>query len=354
MFVNVPLPLWGFCGPQQCVIDQFAVVARSIRPTQRVEFTWWQVLCNPEKMVDIVQEIRKLPNFLDHFFVFVTVFEEGSLSAASRKLNRAVSTISYSIKKLEEQAGCPLLIRKAPRVELTSQGASILVEARALIDQTMRLSAHMRALDAGQEPELRILVDVLFPREVLARTLTQFAQTNARVRLQLFHASLNTMWDDLRDGDYDLALTLTNQVPLELTSKVIARQTLSTYCASTHRLAELPQPLTAADYRRERQIYFVGRPEIEVERVGRVFSPDIWTVDDIEMLRQMVIRGLGWSFGTEDTFAAEVASGQIVPLHSNSPNMQTTKTVNVVWTLNRAPGVLGQAFVDFVEEAIQH
>ena len=304
-------------------------------------------------MADIVQEIRKLPNILDYFLVFVTVFEEGSLSAASRKLNRAVSSVSYSLKKLEEQAGCPLLIRQAPRVELTPQGASILPEARALIDQTLQLSTHMRALDAGQEPELRILVDVLFPREVLARTLAQFAQTEARVRLQLFHASLNTMWDDLRDGDYDLALTLTNQVPLELRSKVLAQQTISTYCASSHQLAGLRRPLTAEDYRRERQIYFVARPEIEVERVGRVFSTDIWTMDDIEMLRQTVIRGLGWSFGTEDTFAAEVTSGQIVPLRSNSPNMQSTKTINVVWTVNRAPGVLGQAFVDFLEIAIQ-
>ncbi len=303
-------------------------------------------------MVDIVQEIRKIPNILDYFFVFVTVFEEGSLSAASRKLNRAVSSVSYTIKKLEEHAGCPLLIRKTPRVELTAQGASILTEARAIIDQTVRLSTHMRALEAGQEPELRILVDVLFPREVLARTLAQFARTDARVRLQLFHASLNTMWDDLRAGDYDLALTLTDQVPLELTSKAIARQTLSTYCASSHRLATLPQPLTDADYRRERQIYFVARPEIEVERVGRVFSPDIWTVDDIEMLRQMVIRGLGWSVGTEDTCAAEIASGQVVPLVSNSPNMHSTKTINVVWTLNRSPGVLGQAFSDFVEQAL--
>lgn len=297
-----------------------------------------------------VQTFRKMPNLLDQLLVFVTVFEESSLSAAARRLNRAVSSVSYTLSQLELHAGCRLLRRDKNGIELTLEGEALFAEARFIVDQTTRLSAHMRALESGEEPTLRVLIDVLFPRELLARILGAFADRETRVRLQVFHASLNSMWDDLREGSYDMALALSNQVPLDMRARALGKVELSTYCASGHVLAALPGPLTEQTYRSHRQIYFVARPDIQVERVGRVFSTDVWTVDDIEMLRQMVIDGLGWSFGTEHTFRAEIATGQIVALSSTSPNLKSRRTVCLVQQLDKALGVLGQEFAKIAAE----
>lgn len=45
---------------------------------------------------------------LDQLKVFITVVETGSFAAASRKLNRATSVISYTIANLEAQLGVTL------------------------------------------------------------------------------------------------------------------------------------------------------------------------------------------------------------------------------------------------------
>lgn len=303
-------------------------------------------------MEDNVQEFRRISNSLDHLHVFVTVFEEGSLSAAARKLNRAVSSISYAIAQLERQAGQPLLKRSKLGVELTAHGEAIFSKSRAIVDQSGRLSAQMRALGRGEEATLRILVDVLFPRDVLRQILDTFSKRNTSLRLQIFHASLNTMWDDLRNNSYDMALSISDAVPLDMDATPIGYLELSAYCASSHPLALSSHPLTIDDFRAARQIYFVSRPDIVVESVGRVFSEDIWTVDDIETLRQMVIGGLGWSFGAPDTYADALSAGTVKDLKPKSPNLQSRRTLCIVQMQNRALGVLGQSFADIVETCV--
>ncbi|SHM31264.1 hypothetical protein SAMN05444398_11378 [Roseovarius pacificus] len=50
-------------------------------------------------------------------------------------------------------------------------------------------------------------------------------------------------------------------------------------------------PVPAGAFQAERRIYYIGDPTIGVERVGRVFSTDIWTVDDVEQIRRLMLAG---------------------------------------------------------------
>ena len=55
-----------------------------------------------------------IPTF-DQLRVFLAVVETGSFAAAGRKLNRAVSVISYGIGNLEAQLGLTLFEREGTR-----------------------------------------------------------------------------------------------------------------------------------------------------------------------------------------------------------------------------------------------
>jgi DNA-binding transcriptional LysR family regulator len=59
------------------------------------------------------------PNLIDHLTAFIAVAETASFSEAARRLGRAVSTISYSVTRLEESCGLQLLTRGAARPTLT-------------------------------------------------------------------------------------------------------------------------------------------------------------------------------------------------------------------------------------------
>ena len=61
---------------------------------------------------------------LDQLRIFLAVVDEGSFNGAARKLNRAVSVISYGVVNLEAQLGVSLFERSSGRQpRLTNAGA---------------------------------------------------------------------------------------------------------------------------------------------------------------------------------------------------------------------------------------
>src|SRR6185437_16268753 len=73
---------------------------------------------------------------------FTVVVDEGSLTAAARRLHLSQSALSQTIPSLERQLGVPLLRRYSTGVAVTDAGMILLREARALLAQ------HDRALAA--------------------------------------------------------------------------------------------------------------------------------------------------------------------------------------------------------------
>ena len=221
----------------------------------------------------------------------------------------------------------------------------LLAEARSVVDRARSFTTHAESLEKGEETRLRVLVDVLFPRADLNDALRAFATHHPHAQFQFFNSSLATLWDDLRDGNVDFALTLAAAIPSDIAARHLGTETLGPVCAAGHRLAGLPQPLAMRAFDRERQIYYVGSPQIDMERVGRLFSTDVWTVNDVESIKSMVTAGLGWCFSASRTFEAEIARGEVVALTCEDMQFHPVRTVVVAWPAHRRPGPLGRRMV---------
>ena len=115
-------------------------------------------------------------------------------------------------------------------------------------------------------------------------------------------------------------------------------------------MAKRKERLSLSELRRHRQLYYVGSPHLDVEKRGRIFSIDVWTSNDLEMLRFLIKRGIGWGFATEQFFHEELASGEIVQLDCPDIHLQVNCPMGFVWQLDRPPGPLGQElFKSFAE-----
>jgi DNA-binding transcriptional LysR family regulator len=87
---------------------------------------------------------------IDQLRVFIEAVDGGSFASASRKLNRAVSVISYTIAGLEEQPGFPLFERERTRKPvLTPAGRTMLAEARVIIKDVDSLRAKAKGVLEG-------------------------------------------------------------------------------------------------------------------------------------------------------------------------------------------------------------
>src|SRR6201996_7778346 len=100
---------------------------------------------------------------LDQIRTFLAAAEEGSFSAAGRKLRRAQSVVSQTLANLEAQLGVKLFDRSERYPKLTEEGRSLLPDARAVADNIDEFKARARAMREGLEPQLAVAMDVMYP-----------------------------------------------------------------------------------------------------------------------------------------------------------------------------------------------
>ena len=112
---------------------------------------------------------------VDQLLVLLAVVEEGSFTAAAKRLRRATSAISYAIDTLEAQLGLPLFDRGTTRKpKLTHVGEAIVSEAKAVAHSVDTLRARARGLLEGLESEVSLVVDTMYPSDQLVAVLNDF------------------------------------------------------------------------------------------------------------------------------------------------------------------------------------
>src|SRR5260221_11183674 len=127
---------------------------------------------------------------LDQLRTFIAAVDEGSFSAAGRKLRRAQSVVSQTLANLEAQLGVKLVARPARIPRLTEEGKSLLADARSVADNVDGFKARARAMREGLEPELSVVVDVMLPMEALTRAAAHSRKTYPHTPLRLYVEAL--------------------------------------------------------------------------------------------------------------------------------------------------------------------
>lgn len=120
---------------------------------------------------------------LDVLRSFVTGVEQGSFARAADRLGRSTSAISAQLKKLEEQAGAPVLRKSGRGLALTETGEIMLGYARRLIDLNDEAAAALRGADLAGQISLGLQQD--FGENLLTEVLGRFARAHPRVRIEV-------------------------------------------------------------------------------------------------------------------------------------------------------------------------
>src|SRR4051812_34097384 len=140
------------------------------------------------------------PTF-DQLRLFLAIVETGSFGAAARKLNRAVSVVSYGIANLEAQLGVTLFDREGTRKpQLSIAGRAVLAEARTVAHGMDGLRAKVKGLLEGLEAEVSLAVDVMLPTARLGAVLRAFRAEFPTVTLRLHVEALGAVTALILDG----------------------------------------------------------------------------------------------------------------------------------------------------------
>ena len=130
---------------------------------------------------------------------FAAVAEEGSLSAAARRLHLSQSALSQTIQSLERQLGVQLLLRSRTGVTATEAGAILLREGRALLAQYDQMLAGVARRDDGPRI-LKVGIPLELPADLLPGVLAELSTTFPLTRVEVSHASSAAQLAELRAG----------------------------------------------------------------------------------------------------------------------------------------------------------
>jgi DNA-binding transcriptional LysR family regulator len=148
--------------------------------------------------------MRRLNFDLDVLRSFVTGIELGSFARAADRLGRSTSAVSAQLKKLEEQAGTPVLRKSGRGMALTEAGETMLAYARRLLDLNDEAAAALH----GSELEgwVRLGLQEDFGEALLPEVLGRFSRAHPRVRIEARIARNVELIERVSSGRLDLAL----------------------------------------------------------------------------------------------------------------------------------------------------
>lgn len=244
---------------------------------------------------------------------FARVVEMGSFSDAARSLGLSKSAVSARVARLERDLGVRLLHRTTRRLALTADGVRLYEQCARLVataNEARDLAAGARAVPHGS---LRIYLPAALAEVLLAAPIATYLREYPDVRMEL-SAGLGV--PDFTRERFDVAVAVTRNV--RETGLVIRKlgDTRVVVCASPA-------------YLRERGIPFRPQELVHHARIALRLAADDWlfdtdegpmpmapdpclVVDDVRVLRQAALDGLGVAALPELFVAEALADGRLV------------------------------------------
>lgn len=122
---------------------------------------------------------------LDDLAVFVTVVRAGGFRAAATRLERAPSTVSETITRLEARVGTPLLTRSTRAVRPTEAGGALVARLEPLLAEA-RLAVEEVASEAGAvRGPLRLNVPKAVMIDILPPLVDRFLERHPEATVEI-------------------------------------------------------------------------------------------------------------------------------------------------------------------------
>ena len=253
------------------------------------------------------------PVTLDQLRAFVVVSEEGSFSAAARKLKRVQSAVSTAMANLENRLGVPIWDRRKKVARLTPQGQAVLGAARRVLDEVDGLRRLTSGMMLGLEASVSLCLDALFPLDVLLQLCTAFRKEFPTVELRVDTQVMAGVTERVLDGSATLGVI--SPVPLSsgLERRVLAPIRMIPVVSPRHPLAKLKKPIATEHFADAVQIVLSERSASSSDDQA-VLSPRTWRVGDLHTKHRMLRAGLGWGNLPEHLVRADLEARRLVAI----------------------------------------
>lgn len=261
------------------------------------------------------------PVTLDQLRAFVCVVEEGSFSAAARKLGRVQSAISAAMANLESQLSVTLWDRSSRVPKLTERGTAVLASARRILAEVDGLRRLTAGLTTGLEASVSLCFDAFFPLDALVELCADFAKEFPTVHLRVDTQVMSAVAARVLSGEATLGVVSPVGLAPGLERHALASIRMLPVVSPKHPLASVKGVVPTHRLADSVQIVLSERLS---ERLSEgvadqaVLSPRTWRVADLHTKHAMLRAGLGWGNLPEHVAAEDLANKRLVVIRPAS------------------------------------
>ena len=279
--------------------------------------------------------------------VLAAAVEEGSLSAAGRRLGMPLATVSRKISELEAHVRTRLLTRTSRRLILTEAGERYVADCRRILAEVEEAERAASGEYSAPKGELTITAPIVFGRLYVLPVALDFlrAYPHIDLRMELTDRVANVVEEHLDAAVRIAALPDSSLVATRIGS--IRRVT----CASPRYLAAHGTPRRPSDLRAHDCITFGGLASSQrwTFTTGKSHAPfavhSRLTVSTAEAAIDACLAGLGIACVLSYQVAPWIASGKLVTVLGRFAPADVP--VSLVFSRQRLLAQKIRAFVDF-------
>jgi DNA-binding transcriptional LysR family regulator len=249
---------------------------------------------------------------LDQWRTLQAVVDSGGFAQAAEMLHRSQSSISYTVARMQEQLGIPLLRIDGRKAVLTDAGNVLLRRSRQLVRQASQLEDLAHYMEQGWEAEVRLVVDGAYPSTRIVQALSAFMPQSRGCRVRLREEVLSGVEEVLREGTADLAITasnITGYLGFEMGNiEFIA------VAHPDHALHQLGRAVTFQDLQAQMQVVVRDSGRKQPMDVGWLGAEQRWTVGSLATSATFVSNGLGFAWLPRHMIERHLEEGSLKPL----------------------------------------
>jgi DNA-binding transcriptional LysR family regulator len=248
---------------------------------------------------------------------FLTVAEERSFTRAAARLGTSQSSLSHTIRRLEERMGIRLLTRTTRNVAPTEAGEQLVETLRPAFNDIQTRLVSMSAQRQKPAGNIRI---------TSSRHATETILMPAAMRLMIAHPdikveiSVEQKLTDLVAERYDAGVRLGEQVEKDMIAVRIGPELRMAVVGSPAYFAQHPKPATPHDLTQHvcinlRLPTLGGLYAWEFEKNGRPVNVRVdgqFTCNDVPMIVHAALNGLGLACLPDDQFKNLIGEGSLV------------------------------------------
>lgn len=169
---------------------------------------------------------------------FIAVAKHQNITHAAKSLHIAQPALSVAIKKLEAQLELELFRREQRKLLLTHEGEVLLLHAKKIVQQLDDATLAMKELRGLEKGEVRLGVPSIMGTYYFPNILMAFKSRYPKLKLIMIEAGTQSIQKMLLEGEIDLGIIQTRNLPETLDSELLIRSQMVAVVNTDHEFAD--------------------------------------------------------------------------------------------------------------------